>query len=59
MTKTMIAPIVAVVALFVKAVFNVEIPETVQADIATYIVGGVALVTTVIGIWKNHRKGEK
>ena len=58
MTKSMIAPIIAVAALFVKAVFNIEIPNDVQAEAATIIVGVGALVTTVIGIIKNHKKQE-
>jgi uncharacterized protein (DUF697 family) len=60
MTKTMIAPIVAVIALAIKGFFGIEIPETVQAEIVTYLVGAIALGTTVWGIVKNHKKeGEK
>ncbi len=56
MTKTMIAPIIAVLALFIKAVFNIEIPNEVQDQIVVAVVGIAALVTTIIGIVKNHKK---
>lgn len=52
----MIAPIVAVIALMIKGFFGIDIPETVQAEIVTYIVGGVALGTSIWGIIKNHKK---
>lgn len=55
-TKSMVLPIIAVLALFVKSVFNIEIPESFQNDLAVWIIGGAALVTTVHGIWKNHKK---
>lgn len=58
-TKSMVAPIIAVLALFVKSVFNIEIPTDVQAQIVTYIVGGIALVTAVVGIVKSHKKEVK
>lgn len=57
-TKSMIAPIIAVLALFIKSVFNIEIPNELQDQAAVVIVGVFALVTAIRGIWKNHFKGE-
>lgn len=56
MTKSMVAPIIAVVVLFIKAVFKIDIPNEVQDQAAVIVVGVVALVTTVHGIFKNHKK---
>lgn len=60
MTKTMITPLVAVLAIAIKAVFNIEVPETVQAQVTEFVVGAGALYVVVRGIIKNHKKeGEK
>lgn len=60
MTKTMIAPFIALIALAIKAIFNIEIPETVQAQVSEFVVGAVALFVVIKGIVKNHKKeGEK
>lgn len=60
MTKSMVLPIIAVVALGVKALTGIEISADLQEQLATGIVilGGVAYA--IYGVFKNHKKeGEK
>jgi hypothetical protein len=54
--KTMVAPIVAGVCLFIGTVTGHPIGQTVQDEWTTIIVAGVAFGGVVYGIWKNHRK---
>lgn len=60
MTKSMILPFIAVLALVTKAVLGVDISAELQDQIANGIVilGGAGYV--VYGIFKNHKKeGDK
>lgn len=56
MAKTMIAPIVAVVALLVKTFFGIEIEEDLQNQIIETIGMVVLAVVAVHGVVKNHKK---
>jgi len=56
MSKTVIAPIITVLVLFVKAVFNIDIPDTLVSQITEWVVLGASLVVSLIGVFKNHKK---
>lgn len=56
MSKTIIAPIVAVLAIVVQLVFGVEIPEDVVEQIVAVVGNVVAIGLVVYGIVKNHKK---
>lgn len=58
MSKTIIAPIVAVIALAIQLIFDVKIPDEVLNEVVMAI-GNVALVVaSLVGIFKNHKKDE-
>jgi len=58
MNKTIIAPIVAIIALAVQFVLGIEIPDAVLNEVIVTI-GNVILVgATVVGVVKNHKKEE-
>jgi hypothetical protein len=60
MTKSMIAPIVAVIAIAIKAITGVEISGEIQEQIVTGIFVLGAAGYAVYGIFKNHKKeGDK
>jgi uncharacterized membrane protein YfbV (UPF0208 family) len=52
MNKTIIAPIIAVLALVSQQVFHVELNDSVQSD----IVNALLTAVTLYGIFKNHKK---
>lgn len=54
MNKTMIAPLIALLALAVQTIFHVEVNDGLQADIGNAIL----TIITVYGVFKNHKKGE-
>lgn len=54
MNKSVIAPIVGFIALVVQWIFNIDISEEVQSQIADFIVNGAALGAVLYGIFKNH-----
>lgn len=56
MGKTIIAPIIAVLALAVQAIFGVEIPEEILNEAVVVIVNAVLLVTAVVGIFNDYKK---
>lgn len=56
MNKTMILPIVAVIALAVKAFTGIEVSAELQEQIATGIAILGAAVYAVYGVFKNHKK---
>jgi hypothetical protein len=56
MTKTMIAPIVAVIAIAIKALLGIEISAEIQEQIVTGVVILGAAGYSVYGIIKNHKK---
>lgn len=58
MSKTMIAPLVGLVALLVGAVFHINIEQDTQVQIVE-VIGGIVSVGLVIkGIITNHNKAE-
>lgn len=54
MNKSVIAPIVGFMALVVQWIFNIDISEEVQGQIADFIINGAALGAVLYGIFKNH-----
>lgn len=56
MSKTIIAPIVAVIALLVQFVFGVEIPEEVVNELTLTITNTALVAITLMGIIKSHDK---
>lgn len=60
MYKTMIAPIVAVIAIAAQLIFGVDISEEVQSQLVEWIANGILIGTAIYGVVKNHKKdGEK
>lgn len=59
MTKTIIAPIVALIVLVVQALFGIEIPEDVVNEFVVVIGNLVAVATVIYGIVTNHIKKSK
>ena len=57
--KTIIAPVVAFVALVVKIGLGVEISEELQSEIAGSIANVAILATIVYGIITNHDEEDK
>ena len=57
-TKSMIVPIVAVLALAVQAIFGISVDEATQTQIVDTIVSVVAVGLTIKGIIENHIKEE-
>lgn len=55
LTRSMVAPIVAVVVLLLKS-FGVEIGQDLESQIVESVVLGGAVVTAIWGIIKNHKK---
>lgn len=56
MSKTMIAPLVALLALALKLAFGIDLSEEIQAQIID-VAGSVAALGLVLyGIVKNHKK---
>lgn len=56
MSKVVIAPIIAVLALAVQTIFSVTIPEEVVNEVVVTVVNAGLLVTAIIGVFKNHKK---
>ena len=54
--KTIIAPIVAVLAMAIQLIFGVEIPESLVNEIVITVSNVVAVVVAVYGIFKNYQK---
>ena len=59
MTKTIIAPIIAVLALAVQAIFGVTIPEEILNEVVMTVVNAGLLVTAIIGVFKNYNEKRK
>lgn len=55
MNKTVIAPIIGFLALTLEWLFNINIGEELQGQIADFIINGVALGAVLYGIIKNHK----
>jgi uncharacterized membrane protein len=56
MTKTMIAPIILVLAMAIKGLFGIDIPQTTQDLIVQAVVIVAAVAVQIHGIYKNHKK---
>lgn len=57
--KTMILPIIAILALGLKAATGVEIDQATQESIATGAGILVAAGLSIYGVFKNHKKDDK
>jgi uncharacterized membrane protein len=55
-TKTMIAPFVASAAIAAQLIFGINIPEDVVNQTVAVIVNAALVITTIVGIVKNHQK---
>lgn len=56
MAKTVIAPIVAVLALAAQLIFGIDISEEMQSQIVEWVANGVLIGTAIYGVVKNHKK---
>lgn len=56
--KSVVAPIIAVIAIALQLVFGVEIPEELQNNITDAIINIVLVGTVVYGIITNHTKNK-
>lgn len=54
--KTMIAPIVAIIALAIKGLFKVEVPEELQNTVTDWISTGILIGVGIYGVAKTHKK---
>lgn len=52
MNKTVIAPLVTLLALLIKSAFHIELSNELQDGLVT----GLLAVYTAYGVWKNHKK---
>jgi hypothetical protein len=59
MSKTVILPIIALIALAIQAVTGKQIDQDVQNHVADAVVILVTFVVSVIGIFKNFKKDKK
>lgn len=55
MQASIIAPIIAVLALLAKAVFGIEIGEELQAQIADAVLTSVLAIVALFGVVKAHK----
>jgi hypothetical protein len=56
MYKTMIAPIIAALALVVQLIFGVTVGEELQNQVVDVIANGIFVGVVIYGIIKNHKK---
>lgn len=54
--KTMIAPLVAIIALAIKGLLGIEVGEDLQAQITDWVATGIFVGITIYGVFKNHKK---
>lgn len=54
MSKSIIAPIVATLAIVIQFIFGVEIPQEVLDEVVVNIVNVTAVITVLYGIFKDH-----
>lgn len=59
MNKTIIAPIVAVLAMAVQLLFGVKIDEQVLNELTVVIANAIAVFVTLYGIYTNYKKEDK
>lgn len=55
-SKTILAPIIAVICMAAQLVFGVDINEEVQDQLITAIINLSAVIVTIYGIFKNYKK---
>ena len=56
--KSLIAPFVAMIAIILQLVFDVELPEGLQSSIVDSVANLVAVGVVVYGILHNHFKNK-
>lgn len=59
MTKSMVLPIVMVIAMAIKIIFGIDIPQDTIDQITQSIVTLGAAVYAIYGIYKNHKAETK
>ena len=59
MYKTIIAPIVATIAIVAQLIFGVDIGEEVQSQIVEALVNVIAVGVILYGIVKNHKREDE
>ena len=52
--KTLIAPIVATLFIFLNLIFGVELPADVQSEVLIGITNFALILVVLYGIWHNH-----
>lgn len=58
MYKTIIAPIIATIAIVVQLLFGIDISEEVQSQVVEALVNVIAVGAILYGIIKNHKREE-
>ena len=59
MYKTIVAPIVATIAIVAQLIFGVDIGEEVQSQIVEALVNVIAVGAILYGIIKNHKREDE
>lgn len=59
MYKTVVAPIVATIAIVAQLIFGVDIGEEVQSQIVEALVNVIAVGAILYGIIKNHKREDE
>lgn len=54
--KSVILPILAVLAMIVQGVFGVDISEELQNQIAEVVINVIGVSFLIYGVFKNHKK---
>jgi len=52
--KTLIAPIVAVIAIVLQLVLKIDLPQQLQSDLVASLANLIAVGAVLYGIIKNH-----
>lgn len=55
MQKTIIAPIIAMVAVLLQPLLHV----TITGEVQNILVNGIFAIIMGYGMWKNHKKGDE
>ena len=59
MYKTIVAPIVATIAIVAQLIFGVDIGEEVQSQVVEALVNVIAVGAILYGIIKNHKREDE
>lgn len=59
MSRVVVLPIIAVIALAIQAITGTEIDQATQEDITNAIVVIVSFVVTIWGVFKNFKQNKK